>query len=97
MKPLIRDIQIRTNFGFAGTREAAVLPAGNAKLSEYHAAVGLAALDEWSEDRNEWIMVAQAYRDVVQASNRLCFQNDLAFHGLRRLASSNCTSRLPRT
>jgi dTDP-4-amino-4,6-dideoxygalactose transaminase len=72
---VVRDIQIRTNFGFAGTREASVLPAGNAKLSEYHAAVGLAALDEWSENRNEWIMVAQAYRDALPQSNRVRFQS----------------------
>jgi dTDP-4-amino-4,6-dideoxygalactose transaminase len=71
---LVRDVQIRTNFGFAGTREAAVLPAGNAKLSEYHAAVGLAALDEWSEARNDWIVVAQTYRDALSQSNRVRFQ-----------------------
>jgi dTDP-4-amino-4,6-dideoxygalactose transaminase len=71
---ITREIQIRANFGFAGTREA-VLPAGNAKLSEYHAAVGLAALDEWSEARNDWIVVAQTYRDALSQSNRVRFQS----------------------
>ena len=70
---LIRDIRTRSNFGFFGTREAA-MPAANAKLSEYHAAVGLAALDEWSEVRSEWIAVARAYRNALSDSNRLRFQ-----------------------
>ena len=62
--------------GFAGTRETAV-PAGSAKLSEYHAAVGLAALDECDITRAEWMTVAGAYRsrfsefEPVQASD--CF------------------------
>jgi dTDP-4-amino-4,6-dideoxygalactose transaminase len=70
---IIRDIRARSNFGFAGTREAAV-PAANAKLSEYHAAVGLAALDEWTDVRREWMAVAQAYRKALPESNRLRFQ-----------------------
>jgi len=87
---IIRDMQIRTNFGFAGTREAAVMPAGNAKLSEYHAAVGLAALDEWSEAREEWMAAAQAYRDALSTSNRLCFQNGFG----RSWIASTCVVKL---
>ncbi len=70
---MVGDLRIRSNFGFAGTREAAV-QAGNAKLSEYHAAVGLAALDEWAGVRREWMAVARAYRDALPESNRLRFQ-----------------------
>jgi dTDP-4-amino-4,6-dideoxygalactose transaminase len=70
---IIDDIRTRSNFGFAGTREAAK-PAANAKLSEYHAAVGLAALDEWADVRSEWMAVAQAYRKALPESNRLRFQ-----------------------
>ena len=70
---MVGDVRIRSNFGFAGTREAAV-PAGNAKLSEYHAAVGLAALDEWADVRGEWMAAARAYRDALPESNRLRFQ-----------------------
>jgi dTDP-4-amino-4,6-dideoxygalactose transaminase len=70
---LVRDVRTRSNFGFAGTREAAV-PAANAKLSEYHAAVGLAALDEWADVRGEWLAVARAYRGALPESNRLRFQ-----------------------
>jgi dTDP-4-amino-4,6-dideoxygalactose transaminase len=59
---LVRSIHRRTNFGFDGARDAAV--AGfNAKLSEYHAAVGHAALDEWPLARSEWLAVAKGYRD----------------------------------
>ena len=61
-RSLIQSIRTRSNFGFHGTREATV-PALNAKLSEYHAAVGHAALDEWSATRSEWCAVARAYRD----------------------------------
>lgn len=70
---LIQDVRHRSNFGFAGTREAATA-AGNGKLSEYHAAVGLAALDEWTEVRAEWVSVARAYREALPESNRLRFQ-----------------------
>lgn len=58
---LIRRLRVRANFGFAGTRES-VVPALNAKMSEYHAAVGLAALDAWNTIRGEWLVVAEAYR-----------------------------------
>ena len=71
---LIRDIRARANFGFFGTRQA-LAPAANAKLSEYHAAVGLSALDEWAAARAEWIGVAQAYRAALPESNWLRFQN----------------------
>lgn len=71
---LIQDVRSRSNFGFAGTREA-IKPAGNAKLSEYHAAVGLAGLDEWPSVRNEWLSVAQAYGDALSSLIGLRFQN----------------------
>ncbi len=70
---LIRSIRTRSNFGFDGTREATVASA-NAKLSEYHAAVGLAALDEWTGVRAEWIAVARGYREALPESNQLRFQ-----------------------
>lgn len=70
---IIREIRARANFGFRGTREAATA-AVNAKLSEYHAAVGHAALDEWTETRAEWMALAQIYRRTITESNRLRFQ-----------------------
>jgi len=70
---LIRAIRFRSNFGFAGTREA-IAPATNAKLSEYHAAIGHAAFDEWDEVRAEWMAVASRYREVLAPSNQVRFQ-----------------------
>jgi dTDP-4-amino-4,6-dideoxygalactose transaminase len=71
---LIKEIRTRANFGFSAARTA-VVPAMNAKLSEYHAAVGLAALDEWPQARAEWAAVAGAYRRALLESNRVRFQN----------------------
>jgi dTDP-4-amino-4,6-dideoxygalactose transaminase len=50
---LIREVTRRLNFGFYGSRSAAV-PGFNGKLSEYSAAVGLAALDGWAETKLAW-------------------------------------------
>jgi dTDP-4-amino-4,6-dideoxygalactose transaminase len=70
---LVRDIRARANFGFRTIRQA-VTPAVNAKLSEYHAAVGLAAFDDWVNVREEWMEVSRAYRAALPESNRLQFQ-----------------------
>jgi dTDP-4-amino-4,6-dideoxygalactose transaminase len=63
---LMRDIRARSNFGFAGTREA-IADAANAKLSEYHAAIALAALDEWQSARSEWLAGAATYRRALRS------------------------------
>jgi dTDP-4-amino-4,6-dideoxygalactose transaminase len=70
---LIKEVQARANFGFFRSREALV-PATNAKLSEYHAAIGLAALDEWDATRAEWGSVARAYTEAFTGSNRIQLQ-----------------------
>ena len=49
------------NFGFLGARDAAV-PSTNGKMSEYHAAVGLAELDGWAAKRKDFLAVAERYR-----------------------------------
>jgi dTDP-4-amino-4,6-dideoxygalactose transaminase len=71
---LIRDIRFRSNFGFAGRREA-VVPALNAKLSEYHAAVGNAALDQWQATRADWLAVAARYRQSFEGTGGLRIQD----------------------
>jgi dTDP-4-amino-4,6-dideoxygalactose transaminase len=68
-----REVWMRSNFGFAGSREAQV-PAFNAKISEYQAAVGHAALDEWDEVRGEWSAAANEYRRALKGSNRIGLQ-----------------------
>ncbi len=50
---LITRIRRYGNFGFYGSREAAV-QGWNAKLGEMYAAVGLALFDQWPKVRDEW-------------------------------------------
>jgi dTDP-4-amino-4,6-dideoxygalactose transaminase len=66
-------VRLRANFGFQGSREARAA-AFNAKLSEYHGAVGHAALDEWEETREEWNDAAGGYRRALRESNRVSLQ-----------------------
>jgi dTDP-4-amino-4,6-dideoxygalactose transaminase len=71
---IIREVRTRSNFGFQVAREA-VVAATNAKLSEYHAAVGHASLDEWRDIRADWMRVAAAYRMEIGSSNRIRLQS----------------------
>jgi len=57
---LIRKIKLNTSFGFNANRESLVI-GYNAKLSEYAAAVGLAALDNWEQTRSQWATVRDEY------------------------------------
>jgi dTDP-4-amino-4,6-dideoxygalactose transaminase len=60
-RALIGSIARSCNFGFLGSRETRV-PAFNAKMSELHAAVGLAGFDRWPQTRGDFQRVAAAYR-----------------------------------
>jgi dTDP-4-amino-4,6-dideoxygalactose transaminase len=71
---LIKDLRARANFGFFQSRESRV-SATNAKLSEYHAAVGLAAFDEWDVARAEWVAIAEAYGSAFAGLNRVRLQS----------------------
>jgi dTDP-4-amino-4,6-dideoxygalactose transaminase len=62
-----------TTFGFQGSREAQI-PATNAKLSEYAAAVGLAGLDAWPGDRLRWMRMAQMLRIALIGQPQVTFQ-----------------------
>jgi len=75
-RDLVVDIRRRMNFGFHGSRNATV-PAFNAKFSEYHAAVGHAALDEWHSARAEWLQVAHRYREALRLSSLASLQEGL--------------------
>ncbi|MCW2573519.1 MAG: hypothetical protein JWO88_3577 [Frankiales bacterium] len=57
----------RINFGFNHSREAEV-GACNGKMSEYVAAVGLAALADWSRTRTEFLRVGAAYASSFEGS-----------------------------
>ncbi len=59
-----------SSFGFLGSREA-VLAGTNAKMSEYAAAIGLAALDAWPETRAGWLSLTRHYADALAEDARL--------------------------
>jgi len=87
---IVRSVRSRSNFGFYSNREAAY-PATNAKLSEYHAAIGHAALDAWCEARAEWITAATAYRCALGRSNRIRVQDGFG----ETWVSSTCVLHTP--
>lgn len=60
---LIKRLRQVTNYGFSSNRVAHRLGL-NAKLSEYHAAIGLAQLEKWRATRRTWLRVARYYRDA---------------------------------
>lgn len=64
---VITGVRRRSNFGFDSGRRAQ-MTATNGKLSEYHAAVGLAALDEWDVARAEWVAAAHRYRRALNTN-----------------------------
>jgi dTDP-4-amino-4,6-dideoxygalactose transaminase len=67
---IISEIKKSINFGFAGSR-VALSRAINGKMSEYHAAVALAALDSWPETRQVFGDIADIYRDEMRGDNHL--------------------------
>ncbi len=69
----IQAVQQRANFGFWNSREAK-MQSLNAKLSEYNAAVALAALDSWTETRADFAGVARVYREKLAEQECFSFQ-----------------------
>jgi dTDP-4-amino-4,6-dideoxygalactose transaminase len=69
----IQELQKRANFGFWGSREATVR-SFNGKLSEYAAAVGLAALDTWDATRADFARVAAAYGEAFRGESKVMIQ-----------------------
>ena len=70
---LAHRVRLMTTFGFKGSRDSQI-PATNAKLSEYAAAVGLAALDSWPGDRLRWMRGAQRLRIALIGRPEIRFQ-----------------------
>jgi dTDP-4-amino-4,6-dideoxygalactose transaminase len=79
-----------TSYGLRGTREAQV-PATNAKLSEYAAAVGLAGLDGWAASRGRFAIAAQNLRMALIDTPEVVFQPGWGASWI----SSVCVVRLP--
>ena len=70
---LNEQVRRLTSFGFLGARIAAT-PSTNAKLSEYAAAVGLAALDGWPGVRARYLRAAQRLRLALIGRPQVRFQ-----------------------
>jgi dTDP-4-amino-4,6-dideoxygalactose transaminase len=66
---LAQRIQQVTNFGFLDSRESQVT-GFNGKLSEYHAAVGLARLDSWPSHRATLLNQSAIYEALFAAGGR---------------------------
>ena len=69
----IEEVEKRANFGFWDSREATAR-SFNGKLSEYAAAVGLAALDTWPIVRSDFARVASAYRRCLSGEANIIMQ-----------------------
>ena len=67
-KKLVSQIKSFLSFGFDDGREAKCLGV-NGKLSEYSAAVGLAALDAWSQTKKQWEEVRDNYIQHLELNN----------------------------
>jgi len=87
---LIVEIRKRSNFGFYGARDAQVA-ACNAKMSEYHAAVGLASMDAYAEDMARFRAVAQVYREHMAGRIDMAFQPGFG----QQWCGSVCVARFP--
>jgi len=79
-----------TNFGFWYSRNSEIA-ATNAKLSEYAAAVGHAALDAWPGDRLRWMRTAQHLRIALIGRPEVRFQDGWGSDWV----TSVCTVGLP--
>jgi dTDP-4-amino-4,6-dideoxygalactose transaminase len=87
---LAHRVRLATSFGFWGSRDSQVA-ATNAKLSEYAAAVGLAALDGWPGDRLRWMRAAQHLRIALIGRPEVKFQEGWGSDWV----TSVCTVALP--
>ena len=77
---LARRVTRALNFGFLDTRDSAAVSI-NGKLSEYEAAVGLAALDGWAAKERACLDVAAMYQEVAQefsVAEHLCIAPDIS-------------------
>lgn len=72
-RELIQAVKQRSNFGFNGARNAEVT-AFNAKMSEYHAAVGLASMDHYDGEVARFRAVARTYRQNLANHADIEFQ-----------------------
>jgi dTDP-4-amino-4,6-dideoxygalactose transaminase len=89
-KQLMHRTRQMSNFGFTASREI-VLPGINAKLNEYQAAIGLAALKQWPEKRRKWHHVIHHYINQLEPLKAKGLQHRLDPHWV----TSVCNVTLP--
>jgi dTDP-4-amino-4,6-dideoxygalactose transaminase len=87
---LASDVRRLTTFGFRGSRQSEVA-ATNAKLSEYAAAVGLAALDAWPQNRLRYLRASQLVRAALAGIPEARLQRGWGLTWV----TSVCSVRLP--
>lgn len=88
---LLRHVMEQTNFGYYTRRIST--PGINSKLSEYSAAVGLAALDVWPERRAQWQATTDYYRTLLAP---VCAKHSLELWlPPEDSVSTTCQIRLP--
>ena len=87
---LAAQVRQLTTFGFRGSRVSEI-PATNAKLSEYTAVVGLAALDGWEADRVHYLRTARLMRAAMTFVHDIRFQHGWGIDWI----TSVCSVQLP--
>jgi dTDP-4-amino-4,6-dideoxygalactose transaminase len=87
---LARKVRLQSVYGFQGNRESRV-PATNSKLSEYAAAVGMAAMDAWPSTRLRFLRTAQHMRIALTGQPHVKFQDGWGADWV----TSVCTVALP--
>ena len=87
---LLRHVHEQTNFGYYTRRIS--IPGINSKMSEYTAAVGLAALDLWPTRREQW---AQTTETCQRALAPVAKQHNLLLWFPENAVSTTCNIRLP--
>ncbi len=71
---MLENVREIANFGFSKNRNITRIGL-NAKMSEYHAAVGLAELDGWAEKRIRWLEVKDRYERLFSDLESPVFGN----------------------
>lgn len=87
---LIRHVHEQTNFGYYTRRIS--IPGINSKMSEYTAAVGLAALDGWPERRKQWVSTTEICKAGLEP---LAEKHNLTLWFPENAVSTTCNIRLP--
>ncbi len=83
---LVARIKSMSNFGFDTSHKVTHI-GSNAKLSEYHSAVGLAALDDWQGKR-------EALKNLTQRYIEECQKNDIEHMAQKECVTSTFNIRL---